>query len=429
MRAIMIIHVVQPGETIQSIANDYGKSVERLIQENEFVDPDSLIVGQTIVIVYPNQTYTIKEGDTLAGIADAFGVDQMQLLRNNPYLSDREFIYPGEIIVISYEEDKIMEISTNGYAYPFIDINTLKKTLPFLTYLTLFSYSISEDGELDDIDDTDVIQLAKEYGVAPIMLVSILTGNEVEDIEIMHTILGSDEIQNRLTVNILNMIEAKGYYGINMDIQYILPEDRQRYVDFMATLTKQLNEAGYIVNVTITPSTFELITGSIYESTNYAALGQATNYSVLLQYSWGRTYETFLVAIPFSMLRALIENAVTEIPAEKLFNGITSIGYIYQLPYIPCVSSVQTISHENAMQLAREVGARIQFNEFTQSSYFLFGDNNEFLVWFKDARSINETIKLVPEFNLQGIAIWNIMYYLAPMMLLINTQYDIKKVL
>lgn len=45
----------------------------------------------------------------------------LQLLRNSPYLSDREFIYPGETLVISYADNIIMKLSINGYAYPFID--------------------------------------------------------------------------------------------------------------------------------------------------------------------------------------------------------------------------------------------------------------------------------------------------------------------
>ena len=43
----------------------------------------------------------------------------MELLRNNPYLADREYIYPGELMVIKYQDSKVGRITTNGYAYPF----------------------------------------------------------------------------------------------------------------------------------------------------------------------------------------------------------------------------------------------------------------------------------------------------------------------
>ncbi|MDU6264438.1 MAG: LysM peptidoglycan-binding domain-containing protein [Anaerocolumna aminovalerica] len=103
----MQIHIVQPGETAESIANLYGLPVERLIIENAIIYPNNLVVGDTIVILYPEITYTVQEGDTLAGIAEAYGVTVMDLLRNNPYLSDREYLTPGETIIIQYADPKI----------------------------------------------------------------------------------------------------------------------------------------------------------------------------------------------------------------------------------------------------------------------------------------------------------------------------------
>ena len=61
----MVIHVVQPGETIFSIAEYYKIPVNRLILENGIINPDNLAVGQTIVIVQPEILYTVQAGDTL----------------------------------------------------------------------------------------------------------------------------------------------------------------------------------------------------------------------------------------------------------------------------------------------------------------------------------------------------------------------------
>jgi len=65
----MIIHVVQPGETIYTIANNYNVSITRLIVENGLTNPEHLVVGQTIVIAYPEEVYIVQEGDTLESIA------------------------------------------------------------------------------------------------------------------------------------------------------------------------------------------------------------------------------------------------------------------------------------------------------------------------------------------------------------------------
>ena len=112
----MDIYVVQQNDTIYSIANKFGVSATKLIQDNELEDPNQLVIGQTIVIVYPMQTYTVQEGDTLISIAEAFNISLMQLLRNNPYLSNRS-VNPGEVITISYNTTG--KLTTNGFIYPY----------------------------------------------------------------------------------------------------------------------------------------------------------------------------------------------------------------------------------------------------------------------------------------------------------------------
>lgn len=127
----MVIHVVQSGETIDSISEYYNIPVNRLILENGITNPDNLAIGQTIVIVQPETLHTVQAGDTLESIAQQYGVLPMELLRNNPYLSDREYIYAGETIVIKYQTNKSRTIATSGYTFSYIDKTVLKKTLPF----------------------------------------------------------------------------------------------------------------------------------------------------------------------------------------------------------------------------------------------------------------------------------------------------------
>ncbi len=424
----MIIHVVQPGETIQSIADEYGVNSARLIQDNDLTNPDNLAVGQTIVIVYPRQVHTVQEGDTLLSIAQSYGVSELQLLRNNPYLLDREYIYPGETIVIDYMDEKIGNIVTNGYAYPYIDLKILQKNLLYLTYLSVFNYVVTSNGELNEVDDMDIINLAKSYGVAPIMVLSNVTEAGNIDREMLHYILNNPDFRNNLTDNILNVLRTKGYYGINIDTPYIMTEDRQLYFNFISEITERLHSEGFKVFVTITPNSFELEAGTTYEAVDYSPLGQITDGIMILSYSWGYTSEIPVESIPFYILVLLLEYVLTQIPAEKIMIGISSIGYIWQLPYMPGVSTANSISNTNAVQLASDVGAVINYNPNNLSSYFYVTDTDNYLVYFHDVRGVDTSLRVVTEHGLMGIGIWNIMYYLAQTFLLINTQYNIDSV-
>ena len=157
----MVIHTVQSGETIQSIARQYGVPPGRIINDNELESPETLVPGQTLVILFPSETYVVQGGDTLYTIAREFGVSVNQLWRNNPSLGGMSAVYPGQVLVISYNQPKIGTIYTNGYAYPFIDRAILRKTLPYLSYLSIFTYGITNDGMLIPADDQEIINIAQ----------------------------------------------------------------------------------------------------------------------------------------------------------------------------------------------------------------------------------------------------------------------------
>ena len=169
----MIIHVVDAGQTLTSIAEQYGVSPEMIITVNELPNPENLVVGQSLAIRIPEISHTIQEGDTLSGIAQNYGVTTTRILQNNPALAASGVLTPGNTVVIRYrDEEPIDTIVVNGYAYTFIDRNVLRKTLPFLTYLLIFSYGFTPTGELITIDDDELIAIAQEFGVAPAMVLA-----------------------------------------------------------------------------------------------------------------------------------------------------------------------------------------------------------------------------------------------------------------
>ena len=428
----MIIHVVQSGETIDSIAEYYNIPVNRLILENGITNPDNLAIGQTIVVVQPETVYTIQEGDTLDSIAEQHGITLMELLRNNPYLSGREFIYPGETIVVSYQTDRTRTTATSGYTFSYIDRPTLLKTLPFLTYLTIFNYRARVDGEItSNDDDTELIQLAKIYGVAPMMFVSTITEEGVADREVNYVILNNPSVQNRLVENSLQILKAKGYYGINVYVEDISYDNIDTIAEYLERASAIFHAEGYRIVITITPVT-KLDTPNVgFEKMDYSKLYEYVDGIIFASYDWARSYSYPSSIFPVNVLREWLDYAVSIIPSEKIFQGVTTLGYDWTLPYVPGDTAATVISNNSAVEIAAEKDIPIQFNEVAQSPYFFYVDPDGTLhiVWFKDARSFDARAKLVEEYNLQGLSLWTIMRFDAQMWLIINNQYYIEKLL
>lgn len=427
----MIIHVVQPEETIYSISEKYKIPVITLIQDNGITNPDHLVIGQTIVIVYPKITHTVRNGESLSNIASKYGVSVMELLRNNPNLSNRELLVPGETIVISYDTTKLRKTAVGGYAYPYIDRDILRKTLPYLTYITIFNYRATNQSELIDIDDMEIIQIAKSYGVAPMMLLSTLTEAGVGSGEVAGSIYRSDELQEKLINNVINMIKQKGYIGVNIYVQYLRPENRELVEKYIIKFADRIHSEGYRMILTVTPRTNIERTTVEIEKIDYGVLAEAVDAIIIASYEWGYSFGPPASVAPVNIVKEILNHVVSNVPSDKVIIGLPIIGYDWQLPYIPGSSRANAITSMAAIELAVAHEIAIQYSEVSQAPYFFYTsiDDQLHIVWFKDARSVDVISGLVDEYNLQGMSIWNITYFYTQMWFVINNKYEIDKVL
>lgn len=425
----MIIHVIEPGETVDSIAQLYGVSPEWIIREHGIIDPNDLAVGGSLVILYPEITHTVVEGDTLESIANMYGVSVISLLQNNFFLSDQEFLQVGDSIVIKYQDEKKRAITVTGYCYPFIEERVLRKTLPSLTYLIVYSYLINVDGSVRKENDELVIEYARAYGVPPIMMVSINRTGEVLDSDMASTILNNEELRNFLINDIINTVITKGYAGIGLMPLYIYPTDRALYVEFLEELINRVQALGLIVFDTIIIDTFELIS-DIFSTQSYIKfLNALVDGTIFFPISTGIRLDAPMGVSSYGMATDMLAYFLEYIPTQELQLGINTVGFIWELPYIQCLSEGNTISVSSATLLARDYDIPILYDEVTQSAFFLFQDDNqELLVRFRDARSYAKYMELVDQYNLEGIGVWNIMSYIHPLWLIVNSQYEIIKV-
>lgn len=424
----MDIHVVQRGETLFSIARQYGVPMSRLIADNMLPDPSGLVVGQTLVIRYPASVHTVRSGETLSAIARRYGLSVRQLQRNNPVLEGSTQIYPGQMLVIRYRETSQIPVWVNGYAYPFIDRPLLRRTLPFLSYLTPFTYGITPEGGLVVPDDEWLISTALAGGVAPLMHLSTLTEEGGFSNELAHLVLTDRQVQDTLVQNIIETLQRKNYRGLDIDFEYVFPEDGATYAAFIRRLSGELNPLGYPVITALAPKTSAQQRGLLYEAHDYSAIGAAANEVLLMTYEWGYAYSLPMAVAPIPNVRAVIEYALTEMPAQKIWLGIPNYGYDWTLPVIQGETRAISISNQYAVALAARYRAEIQYDERAQTPWFRYLDENgrEHEVWFEDARSIFAKLQLIQEYGLKGAGYWNLMRPFPQNWVILNALFSIQ---
>lgn len=96
-------HTVKSGETLDRIAKQYNVRLAALIAENNLGRPDLLQPGQTLRIPVPNapalKTYTVQEGDSIGTIARDFGISPDAIVKQNN-ITDPNKISIGQVLKI-----------------------------------------------------------------------------------------------------------------------------------------------------------------------------------------------------------------------------------------------------------------------------------------------------------------------------------------
>ena len=137
---------------------------------------------------------------------------------------------------------------------------------------------------------------------------------------------------------------------------------------------------------------------------------------------------------PLDKVSAVVEYAVSRIPAQKLTLGIPNYGYNWTLPYIMGERRARSLGNVEANELAKEKRAAIEFDTVAAAPHFRYFDRvagapEEHEVWFENARSIDALARLVNTFGLDGIGIWNGMRPFPQLWQVINALYPIRKIL
>ena len=395
----MYIYVVRAGDTLERISRISGVSEEAIAYVNQIFYPYNLAVGQALLLT----------AEPTGGAAAEFS--------SGPERGANGRIGTWRPALLS------------GYAYPFINPWILEQTLPYLTSLNVFSYGFTADGMLvpPEADDTRMIRAARAQRTRPVLTLVPLDEQGQFNNLLINSMINSAAYRERLISELLYTVREKGFEGVDVDFEYILASDRDAFTDFVAQLTGRMNAEGYTVSVALAPKTSDGQQGLLYEGKDYAGLGAAANSVLLMTYEWGYTYGPPMAVAPLPNVRAVLDYAVTAIPAGKIFLGVPNYGYDWPLPFVQGSTRAESIPNQRAIELAVQYEIAIQYDETAQAPYFYYTDaaGTVHAVWFEDARSMAAKLRLVAEYGFQGMGFWNLMRPFSQTWLVLDSLYDL----
>ncbi|MBO8128368.1 MAG: glycoside hydrolase [Peptococcaceae bacterium] len=271
-----------------------------------------------------------------------------------------------------------------------------------LTAMVSFAYHIDGEGNVYGRPYEEAMRKARSKGIKVIALFHNFRDGIFQRQEV-HRLLNTPEYQKRAVQGIVNIVQRYGYDGINMDFEAIPVVDRRAYTEFLRAVVTAL-PAAYEVAISVPAKTWDNPQHFWSGAFDYQAIGQLFDKVVLMTYD-----EHFARGAPgpiasIGWVRQVLDYAVTQISPSKTLLGIAGYGYDW-----PQGKWARMVSYRDAQDIAARHGVRIQWDQVSRSWYFRYYENGTPReVWFEDAQSTREKLKLCEEYGLAGIALWRL---------------------
>lgn len=424
------IHVVQQNQSLTSIAQTYGTTVNDIVEANDIPNPNNLVIGQTLVIPIIGQFYWVQSGDSLYSISRRYGISYQELAAingisvNSPLqIGFRLYIPP--LPKTSAEFNAYVEPRGTTVA-PNLETSA-RDAAPYLTYLAPFSFQALRDGSLKEPLLNNFPAIAKANNNVLMMVITNQENDQFND-ELGRILLNDISVQDKFLNNIVATAKKYGFKDIHFDFEYLRPEDREAYNRFLRKAKARFQQEGWLLSTALAPKTSATQQGRWYEAHDYKAHGEIVDFVVIMTYEWGYSGGPPMAVSPIGPVRNVLEYAISEMPSSKILMGQNLYGYDWTLPFVQG-SVAKAISPQQAIQIAAQNNVAIKYDQKSQAPFFTYTDNEgkNHEVWFEDARSIQAKFNLIKELKLRGMSYWKLGLSFPQNWLLIVENFNVVK--
>lgn len=281
-------------------------------------------------------------------------------------------------------------------------LEDLRRHAGEITELIPFWFGITPQGGLVDQSDPEVIALARTYGIPILAIIHNFASPQYE--WLIHQVLTTPSARRALVENILAMLERYGFAGVNIDFEFVPPEDRPFLTAFMEELSARLGPAGFRVTISVPAELEDNPRHPFSGAFSYPAVGAVSDQVYVLAYD-----EHFATPGPIASIgfvRQVLNYALSVVPVGKVKLGMPVYGYDWpETGGIP-----RTLSYAQAIALAERTGATIRYDPVAQEPTFEYvaEDGIRHIVWFENAASFRAKLDLALSLGLPGIGIWRL---------------------
>ncbi|MBA3954354.1 hypothetical protein H0X48_03500 [Candidatus Dependentiae bacterium] len=314
--------------------------------------------------------------------------------------------------------------------------------------LSPFSYELNKQGKIIDTFKKNANVWQNFFRECHLKKIKIIPTIFSTNTQLLHNLLFNSRTRLKHINELVSLVVDNKFDGININYERIKSEDRNSFISFMKTLSQKLHSynkllcccvggrvsdssTGLFINKHLNrkPSaarapSVSLHPGKGIQARNYKkALAQCCDQIHLMGYDeWGTPYQYnpdylksgyYISHASTQWLKAIIQYALSYIPAHKLVLGIGSYGLEFSIKPETVMShfyfkKIRNISYPQAQSLSqnytvipkRTAGGELAFT-------YKLGNETRY-VCFIDAQAIASRIALAKKYGLKGAYIFKL---------------------
>ncbi|WP_283153455.1 LysM peptidoglycan-binding domain-containing protein [Guptibacillus hwajinpoensis] len=404
----MAIHTVIMGDNLWRISMTYGVPISTLKTVNGLVS-DRLVPGLNLYIPdqeLPERYYQIKEGDTFWNLSQKYKTSVQAIVSANPTINPTTIPIGARIRIPTMQKYPVETLvffdAIEGSPY----LETLNELADSITYLAIFTYSFTAEGELITIDDDLILRQAKQLNIKPLLVISNYDV-QMFSAELAATVLQNKERRATLVRNLVTKVKEKGYAGVSIDFEFVPPERRNDFTSFLKELKKGLGNLTLQLNAHAKSS--DIPTNRLVGFLDYRAVGEVVDIVSIMTIDYGYAIGPADPISPVWWIEQVLTYATGEIDARKVMMAMSLYGYDWTVPIKS--KPAQMISAQIAQNRAVNAWIPIQYNQTAQAPNYRYTfANTSHSVWYEDIQSVTAKYKQMQVYGLLGTTYWRLRF-------------------
>lgn len=262
-------------------------------------------------------------------------------------------------------------------------------------------YELDQNGKVINSKETDKdifakVTLDKKINIVPTITNS--TPNGFDSLRVTQMIKNKDEI----ILSLVDIALKNNYSGWDLDLEEVSSKDKNNYNEFITFLSEGLHKNNLSLSVTVHAQTGN-DDWSGTKGQDLEELGKHADYIRVMAYDYHNSESGSGAITPTTYLEDTIKYTLEKVKKEKIVMCLPTYGYDWSK------NKVIPLQFEDAKSIVEKENISLKRDE---ESFELNGeytkDNIKHTIWYQDAESIFQKIKIIRKYGITNICFWHL---------------------